>query len=339
MDAFFIAVEMRDNPAIAHLPAAVGGTAAQRSVLCTANYRAREYGLHAGMATAHAQKLCPQLVLVPPSFGKYKQISENIQAIFKSYTPLVEPLSLDEAYLDVSEIGQNHAEAIGMASAIRQQIVESEGLTASAGIATNKLMAKVASGWNKPNGQCSVSAEETPAFVAQLPVQKIGGVGPKTAAKLHQIGISVCSDLEKVPYHQLIAQFGKLGTRLYQLCRGIDDSPVVASRPRKSVSIEETFMQDLDGLAPCQAALAHLYQRLVARLGQRAIKGVLIKIKFSDFQQTTMAQAGGALPLALFAALLEKGLRGTTKSVRLLGVGVRLREEAPASATQQLTLW
>ena len=330
-DCFYASVEMRDNPALRELPIAVGGRADQRGVVATCNYEARRYGIHSAMATAQALKLCPELVILPPNMEKYRAASRQILAIYRDYTELVEPLSLDEAYLDVSAAPHCRGSATLIAQEIRRRIFETVGITASAGVAPNKFVAKIASDWNKPDGLFLVKPDEVDAFVAALPVKKLFGVGKVTAAKMNKLGLQTCADLRGWPLLELQHHFGSFGHRLYELCRGIDVREVSPSRERKSVSVEETYTPDVPDLAACLALLPALFEDLNGRIrrcgAEKLIHKLFVKIKFADFQQTTVECLGTAPQMAQFTRLMETGFARRPQPVRLLGVGVRLGEE------------
>ncbi|RJG16074.1 DNA polymerase IV [Massilia cavernae] len=339
-DCFYASVEMRDDPALRDVPLAVGGRPDQRGVVATCNYEARRYGIHSAMATAQALKLCPSLVVIPPAMDKYRTASRQILAIYNDYTDLVEPLSLDEAYLDVSESPHCKGSATLIAQEIRKRIFETVGITVSAGVAPNKFVAKIASDWNKPDGLFLVRPHEVDAFVAALPVKKLYGVGKVTAAKLNKLGAETCGDLRSWPLEKLEMHFGRFGSRLYELCRGDDKREVSNSRERKSVSVEETYTPDVPGLAACIALLPELYERLQVRI-KRSGSGALAlkpfaKIKFADFQQTTVELAGAAPTLASFEKLIDTAWQRRRQPVRLLGLGVRLGE---AEQLEQLSLF
>lgn len=329
-DCFYAAVEMRDNPALREVPLAVGGRHDQRGVVATCNYEARRYGIHSAMATAQALKLCPDLVVVHPNMEKYRIASRQILAIYSDYTDLVEPLSLDEAYLDVSDSPHCKGSATLIAQEIRQRIFDTVGITASAGVAPNKFVAKIASDWNKPDGLCLVRPEEVDAFVAALPVKKLHGVGKVTAAKLNKLGVDTCADLRGWALADLEHHFGRFGTRLHELCRGIDERAVCSERERKSVSVEETYTTDLPDLASCLALIPELFDSLngrIARAGAaKLITKLAVKIKFADFQQTTVECVASAPRIALYEKLMETGFARRKLPVRLLGLGVRLGE-------------
>lgn len=335
MDCFYAAIEIRDNPALANKPVAVGGTAEQRSVLCTANYIARKYGVRSAMPTSTALRLCKDLVLVPVNMPKYKAVASRIHQIFHEYTDLVEPLALDEAYLDVSQATHCKGSATLMAQEIRAKIFAMEQLTASAGVAANKFLAKIASGWKKPNGLFVIKPEDVAAFVPTLAVEDIFGVGKVTAQKLHQLGYKTCADLQKLSYHSLKEQFGRLGEHLYDQCRGIDNRPVIANRERKSLSVEHTFPEDMNRRDMFLSALTMLHQKLVTRVRENAsdqtIKNQYIKIKFNNFRQITAESVTEAIDLAKLQTMFLDTYAKVQLPVRLIGVGVHFaQKEQPA---------
>ena len=330
-DCFYAAVEVRDQPALKGRPVAVGGRAETRGVIATANYEARAQGVHSAMSTARALRLCPELVLLHPNFEKYRTASRQILAIYREYTDLVEPLSLDEAYLDVTDQPHCRGSASLMAEAIRDRIFREVGITASAGIAPNKFIAKVASDWNKPNGQFVVRPSEVDAFVAALPVKKIFGVGKVTATRMNQLGIHTCGDLRTWDEPRLARHFGRFGHTLYRLCRGEDDRPVAPERIRKSLSVETTYAQDLPHLTACRAALpalvAEFEQRFKRLQNPPPIHKQFIKIRFADFSHTTVECLSTLPDIARWTRLLETGLaRQPHQTIRLLGLGVRFSE-------------
>lgn len=339
-DCFYASVEMRDNPSLRDVPLAVGGRADQRGVVATCNYEARRYGIHSAMATAQALKLCPDLVVIPPNMEKYRVASRQILAIYNDYTELVEPLSLDEAYLDVSEAPHCKGSATLIAQQIRSRIFDTVGITASAGVGPNKFVAKVASDWNKPDGLFLVRPDEVDAFVAVLPVKKLWGVGKVTAAKLNKLGADTCGDLRSWTMPELERHFGSFGARLHDLCRGIDNRAVSNVRERKSVSVEETYTPDVPDLAACLALLPELLERLHARIKRSGSESLaqkpFAKIKFSDFRQTTVESAASAPTLGSFENLVETAWQRGRRPVRLLGLGVRLGE---ADGVDQLSLF
>jgi DNA polymerase-4 len=327
-DCFYASVEMRDDPSLRGRPLAVGGRPDQRGVIATCNYEARVFGIHSAMPTAQAIKLCPDLLVIPPAMDKYRVASRQIMDIYRDYTELVEPLSLDEAYLDVSASTQCRGSATLIAQEIRRRIFETVGITASAGVAPNKFVAKIASDWNKPDGLFLVRPEEIDAFVAALPVKKLFGVGKVTAAKLNNLGAQTCADLRGWTMQELQHHFGSFGARLYDLSRGIDEREVSPSRERKSISTEETYTPDVPDLPACLALLPELYEQLLARIkragAEKFVNKLFVKIKFSDFQQTTVECVGHAPHIPTYARLMETGWLRASRPVRLLGVGVRL---------------
>ena len=328
MDCFYAAIEMRDNPSLRDKPIAVGGTAEQRSVLCTSNYAARKFGVRSAMATAHAMRLCPDLIVVPVNMQKYIEVAKRIRTIFYKYTDLVEPLSLDEAYLDVTACTEFDNSATKIAAAIRAEIFEQEKLTASAGVASNKFLAKVASECNKPNGQMVVAPRHIDEFVKQLSVKQIWGVGKVIAEKLAQFNLHTCADIQTWSLVDLTQQFGKMGERLYQLARGIDERPVETDRDPKSVSVEHTFSKDLPDLESCQEKIPELFSAFMKRWQKYqdlSIKNQFVKIKFFDFTSTTIEQASEKIDLELFSELLIRAWERGAVPVRLLGLGVHLQ--------------
>jgi len=276
-----------------------------------------------------ALQRCPNLIILPTRFDVYRKESAAIREILSRFTPLVEPLSLDEAYLDVTA----HPGAPGpLAQVIRGLIFRKTKLTASAGIGPNKLVAKIASDLKKPNGQVEVKPEEVPAFMKELPVRKLWGIGDVTEQKLEKMGIVTCGDMQRFSRIALQEHFGKFGIELYDLCRGIDERPVEPDRERKSLSNEETFSTDLETLAECEEKLPELFGELMADLDQkeasRAVTKIFVKLKFADFTRTTVERAGLPPTLDQFRLLLEEGFARTKKSVRLIGLGVRFADMA-----------
>lgn len=338
MDCFYAAIEIRDNPTLANKPVAVGGSTDKRGVICTCNYVARQYGIHSAMSTSAAYRHCNDLIVLPVNMSKYRQVAQQIHAIFRNFTHLVEPLALDEAYLDVSDVSDYHGSATLIAKAIRQRIWDSEKLTASAGVASNKFLAKIASGYNKPNGLFVIRPDEIEHFIKTLPVDDLFGVGKVTAEKLHRLGLKTCADLQRLSLAELIEQFGKLGQRFYEQCRGIDQRPVEPNRIRKSLSVERTFPQDIVDLETCLGIIKELCQQLSIRVQevapQRMIKNQYLKIKFSDFKQTTAEMANQAINLEHYLALFRKSYN-QNKPIRLLGLGVHFADEEKIKILKQ----
>lgn len=338
MDCFYAAVEMRERPELADRPMAVGG-ASGRGVLTTCNYPARAFGVRSAMPVFKARELCPQLVIVPVRFELYRAASQTVREIFARYTKMIEPLSLDEAYLDVSHLKRPGAE---IAAEIRTIIHSETGLTASAGIGPNKLIAKVASDWNKPNGQCVVSPSKVDTFMQKLPVRRIWGVGPKSAARLTEHGIETCAQLQMKDKTWLAQEFGSFGLELFNLCRGIDERPVEANRIRKSLSNERTFTQNLESMEACQEELIRQHDEMIDDIRKsapdRKIAKLLVKLKFSDFQRTTAEMPGQQPDIKHYLKLLSDAWGRSGKPVRLLGIGVRFAESEESSEQLELAL-
>jgi len=333
MDCFYAAVEMRDNPQYRGRPLAVGGHEKQRGVLSTCNYEARKFGVRSAMPTAQALKLCPQLLVVPGRMSVYKDVSRKIHAIFQRYTSIIEPLSLDEAFLDVTDVELCHGSATLIAQAIRRDIWNELELTASAGVAPIKFLAKVASDINKPNGQFVVTPEEVQSTVDKLPLEKIPGVGKVSLEKLHQAGFFLCEDIKNSDYRELLRKFGRLGASLWKKSHGIDNREVVVERERKSVGVERTFSQNISTYEECwQVIEGKLFPELDIRLSKaspdKAIIKQGIKVKFADFQLTTIEHIHPQLELDDFRQLLSDVLkRQKGREIRLLGLSVMLKPE------------
>ena len=335
MDCFYAAIEVRDRPELRGKPVGVGGSRDRRGVLTTCNYEARKFGVHSAMPTFLALQKCPKLIVLPTRFDVYRREAAMIRGILQRFTPLVEPLSLDEAYLDVTA----HPGAPGpLAQVIRDMIFRKTKLTSSAGIGPNKLIAKIASEIKKPNGQFEVTPEEVPDFMAELPVRKLWGIGEVTEKKLEQLKVKTCGDLQRFSRVELQELFGKFGIELYDLSRGIDDRPVEPDRERKSLSNEETFVADLKSLGECETKLGELFGELMAELAQkeptRIVTKIFVKLKFADFTRTTVERAGLIPTLENFRTLLIEAFGRTGKNVRLMGVGVRFAEVAPPDEVQ-----
>ena len=330
MDCFFAAVEMRDNPAYRDVPIAIGGSRSERGVISTCNYPARAFGVRSAMPTGQALKLCPQLILIAGHMEKYKVASTAIQAIFHRYTSKVEPLSLDEAYLDVSDCPLFSGSATLIAEDIRQTILAETGLTASAGVAPNKFLAKIASDENKPNGLFVLPPNKVAAFVEKLPLRKIPGVGQKTSERLAKLGLHLCRDVQHADLQLLVREFGSYAEILIERSQGIDNRAVEVERERKSIAVEHTFSQDLKQIEQGQQWLYELYTKLHNRV-QRCdaahnIQKIGIKLKFQDFRQTTIERQHHELNFPMLEQLLDQAWqRGEGKSVRLVGIHVGLK--------------
>jgi DNA polymerase-4 len=340
-DCFYAAVEMRDNPALVNIPIAIGGRSDRRGVISTCNYPAREFGIHSAMSSAQALKRCPDLHLIPGNMQKYKEASRQIFDIYEQVTHLIEPLSLDEAFLDVSTTQKYSGSATLIAQYLRQTVEKEVGITISAGVAPNKFLAKIASDWNKPNGLKVISPDQISQFVALLAVKKIPGVGKKTASKMQGLGIETCSDMHAKGATFLNQHFGSFGERLFELSQGIDDREVSNKRETKSVSVEHTFAQDIGNKERCFEQIDALQQELQKRylnLKQaRVVTGLFVKMKFHDFTQTTVEQQANLTQQFLFRDLLNQAYERGRKPVRLIGLGYRL---APVDNNQyqQLSL-
>jgi DNA polymerase-4 len=344
MDAFFVSVEIRDNPSLQGKPVAVGGSRVSRGVLSTCNYIAREYGVRSAMPTSVALRKCPGLILLPGRMHVYKEVSLKVRAIFERYTQLIEPLSLDEAYLDVSDCTLHQGSATLIAQDICQTIQRELNLTASAGVAPIKFLAKVASEINKPNGIYVIKPKDVDAFIDTMPLNKIPGVGKVTFEKLRQYQLVYGKDIKACDKAWLIEQFGKLGELLWLRCQGVDERAVVTARIRKSVGVETTFPTDIDDLARLKSILVdsllpELKTRAARHLLTRSIQKIGIKVKFNDFHQTTKEFTFHHFDENLFAELLIEALaRGKGKKVRLLGAHLGLSHES-SKAEQYAFSW
>ncbi len=341
MDQFFAAVEQRDNPELRGKPIAVGHDA-ERGVVSTASYEARRFGVHSAQSIQVAKRLCPQLIIVEPHFQKYKEVSAQLHEIFHDYTDLIEPISLDEAFLDVTEIktmvstnrpmvstNRQRMWAMDIAREIKQRIRETTGLTASAGVSYCKFLAKVASDWRKPDGLTVIHPNKALDFISQLKIEKIWGVGQKTAEKMHRMGIFTGLDLRNTSLSRLTQEFGKMGQVFYDFSRGIDNRPVISEWERKSVSCEQTFESDINENAAVTIHLYHTVLELVRRIEKNDFEGrtLTLKVKFRDFQQITrsitvdhvLRTKDEILPLA---KQLMQQVEFHSHPIRLLGLGV-----------------
>jgi DNA polymerase-4 len=333
MDAFYASVEQRDDPSLRGRPVVVAWRG-NRSVVCAASYEARVFGVHSAMPAVRAERLCPQAVFVPPDFVRYKAVSKHIREIFARHTDLIEPLSLDEAYLDVTISKSGLDSATAIAQTIRASIREETQLTASAGIAPNKFIAKIASDWNKPDGQCVIRPHQIEAFLTPLPVGRLPGVGKVMEAKLAGLGIAVVGDLRVYALAELERRFGRWGRRLHELSLGIDEHPVVSERPTLQVSAEDTFEHDLhlDEIAPHIGRLAEKtwagYQRELEQSPGRLARTVVLKLKTSDFRILTRSLTPPEHPATLAelidvaCALRERVALPSRTRYRLVGVAL-----------------
>ena len=344
MDAFYAAIEQRDDPRLSGKPLVVGGSPHRRGVVATCSYEARKYGIHSAMSSAQALKRCPGVLFIKPRFEVYRAVSEQIRSIFARYTDLIEPLSLDEAYLDVTESSAGGS-AISIARAIKDSIRRDTALTGSAGVSYNKFLAKVASDANKPDGLFVIRPEEGEHFVEGLPVRKLHGVGHVTEQKMKTLGIETGSDLKRLSLEQLLETFGKVGEYYYWAARGVDDRPVEAGRVRKSVGAETTFAEDLNNREEMLRQLRERAARVAEILVEKELTGctVTVKVKFTDFTLATRSctldhpLSGRREMLSLLPYLLEKTGAGL-RPVRLLGVSVSRLRPSGSNAIRQLDL-
>ncbi|WP_263353171.1 DNA polymerase IV [Acidicapsa acidisoli] len=328
MDAFYASVEQRDSPELRGKPVVVAWRG-KRSVVCAASYEARHFGVRSAMVATHAERLCPEAVFVPPDFTRYRAVSRAVREIFLRHTDLIEPLSLDEAYLDVTENKTGLATATKVASTIRQQIREELSLTASAGVAPNKFLSKIASDWRKPNGLFVIQPAEVASFLTPLPVGRIPGVGKVTEEKLVRLGMRTVGELRTLPLNELQRMFGRYGQRLYELARGIDENPVVPNRPTKSISAEDTFEQDVL-LAETEPMIRRLAEKtwLASRKESRIARTVVLKLKTAEFRVMTRSQTAPEPPASqeeltqIALSLLQKVGTDPGQRFRLAGVGL-----------------
>jgi DNA polymerase-4 len=333
MDAFFASVEQRDNPELRGKPIAVGG-GGPRGVVAAASYEARKFGVRSAMPSVTARRRCPDLIFVRPRFDAYREVSHRIRAIFHDYTPHVEPLSLDEAYLDVTEDLKGIGIATAIAEEIRARIRAETGLTASAGVSYNKFIAKLASDQNKPDGLCVIPPSKGEAFVATLPVRRFHGVGPKTAEKMARLGIETGADLRAQSLAFLQHHFGSSGPYYHDLARGICHRQVKADRPYKSVSAEDTFLEDLSAAEPLLAELDRIGRTVWRRIAEKGLAGrtVVLKVKYRDFQIVTRSKSlerrvSGEAEFLDIGARLLRSLLPPPKGIRLLGLGLSNLDE------------
>ncbi len=341
-DCFFVALEVRDSPDLKGLPVAVGGDPAKRGVISTCSYEARAFGVRSAMASAHAKRLCPQLIILPNNMPKYKEAALAMRHIFLEYTDTIEPVSLDEAYIDVTATHHCLGSATLIAKEIRRRVESEIGITVSAGVSNNKFLAKVASDWQKPNGLTVVEPNRVAFFLKNLPVDCLPGVGPCSLRKLHNKGVFNCNDLQELSESCLTHEFGVFGKRLYNLSRGDDKRPVKIRDYRKSLSVEHTFSVDMLSVDKCNASLLLLFEKLNKRLENVDSKQVMhkcfVKLKFADFTKTTMESVNTELTLETCRDLLKQAWLRYKKPVRLIGIGVRFKD-MQAPSLQQLALF
>lgn len=348
MDAFFASVEQRDNPELRGKPVAVGH-AGERGVVAAASYEARKYGVRSAMSSLKAMHLCPQLIFVPGRMEVYKQVSAQIHEIFHEYTDVIEPLSLDEAFLDVTDNKPGIPLAVDIAREIKRKIRERLSLVASAGVSYNKFLAKVASDYRKPDGLCTIHPDQAEQFISRLPIEDFWGVGPVTAKRMHALGIHDGSHLRAWSLEGLVREFGKAGRLYYDFSRGIDPRPVEAVRVRKSIGCERTLERDVNQRSSVIIELYHTAQELVNRLSDKGFRGntLTLKVKFHDFSQITrsITQASELTRMEVILPLAKQLLAEVDyveRPIRLLGLSVsnpRGEEEGAKSVTwEQLTL-
>lgn len=329
MDAFYASVEQRDDPELKGKPVIVGGNPKSRGVVCACSYEARKFGVHSAMASARAYKLCPDAVFLRPRFDAYSAVSAQIREVFREYTDIVEPLSLDEAYLDVTNNKKSITSAKQIAQEIKKKIYERTGLTASAGVSFNKFLAKIASDFNKPDGLTVVTPEKAAEFINNLPIRKFFGIGKATEKKMHDIGIKTGADLKKMSRDELIHNFGKAGCYFYGIAHGEDERPVNAHRIRKSIGKETTLTEDINDRKQMLSILEQIALKLENLVGERNIKGktVTLKVKYHDFQSITRSVTieepvvKATFIMKHIEPLLDKTEAGR-KKVRLLGITI-----------------
>ncbi len=339
MDCFYAAIEMRDDPTLRDIPLAVGGRPDRRGVIATANYRARTFGVHSAMSSARAMRLCPDLEIIPTRMEVYRRESARIRELFAEYTDRIEPLSLDEAYLDVTGTARCRGSATLIAEEIRRRIRRELALTASAGVAPNKFLAKVASDLDKPDGITVIPPGEAAEFVRTLPVKAIPGVGKVTCRTLHRLGFRTCRDLQRLSKEEMWRRFGKRGRRLYDLCRGIDDRPLRIERIPRSISVENTYSTDLPDADACVEHIKSLLPTLLDRYRRRddppPIRALFVKVKFSDFRQTTLERSAYTEPRPeTYEELMRQAVARHDHPVRLLGLGLRLDADGVGAPVQ-----
>ncbi len=340
MDAFYASVEQRDDPQLRGKPVIVAWRS-NRSVVCAASYEARSFGVHSAMPAVRAERLCPRAIFVAPDFILYRAVSQSVREIFKRHTDRIEPLSLDEAYLDVTENKTGLPTATLVARTIREQIRHELNLTASAGVAPNKFLAKLASDWRKPDGLFVIQPEDIDAFLLPLPVGRLPGVGKVTEEKLAKLGITTVDDLRTLDLPLLEDHFGRYGLRLHELARGIDNSAVVPDRPTKSISVEDTFEHDVP-LAETEPMIRRLAEKLwtASRKESRLARTVILKLKTSEFKILTRSHTPGSPPSSceeltdIALTLRERVDLGAQQHYRLVGVGLSNFREAEETAAQ-----
>jgi DNA polymerase-4 len=345
MDAFYASVEQRDNPALRGKPVVVAWRG-NRSVVCAASYEARRFGVRSAMPTVRAERLCPDGIFVPPDFPRYRAVSLHVREIFKRHTDLIEPLSLDEAYLDVTVNKTGLPTATRVAQTIREQIGAELSLTASAGVAPNKFLAKIASDWRKPNGLFVIQPKDVASFLPPLPVGRIPGVGKVTEGRLGRLGVRTVGDIQRFELADLENTFGRYGLRLYELARGIDENPVVPNRPTQSVSAEDTFQEDVS-LVETECLIRVLAEKAwnASRKEFRTARTVVLKLKTSEFKILTRSLTPPTPPasceeiIQIALSLRERVNLGPRQMYRLVGVGLSNFDNVPGESGQPELFW
>ena len=340
MDAFYASVEQRDDPQLGGKPVIVAWKG-NRSVVCAASYEARKFGVRSAMPAVRAERLCPDAIFIAPDFVRYRAVSKSVREIFKRHTELIEPLSLDEAYLDVTVNKMGIPTATLVARTIREQIRQELKLTASAGVAPNKFLAKLASDWRKPDGLFVIQPEEVDSFLLPLPVGRLPGIGKVTGEKLAKLGVEMVADLRKLDFAALEHHFGRFGTRLHELSRGIDENEVVPDRPAHSISVEDTFEQDVF-LAETEPMIRRLAEKLwsASRNEKRVARTIVLKLKTSDFKILTRSHTPSCPPssceelITIALSLRQRVILGEQQRFRLVGVGLANFREADQNMAQ-----
>ena len=341
MDSFFASLEIRDKPELKNQPVAVGGKGNERGVLTTCNYIARKFGLHSAMSSKKALSLCKHLIILPVNIDKYKQESKEIFKIFKCYSKIIEPVSIDEAYIDVTHSDYCESDPEKMANQIRSCIWKDFKITASAGISCNKLIAKICSDWKKPNNQYCLSDNQVPNFIKNVRLNKIPGIGKVNFEKCINLNMEYCKDMYIYSVYELEKIFGSFGGTLYNLIRGIDQRDVKTNRVRKSISVEDTFVEDIKHHELCIHKIHLLFKKLLNRCQNNAIhqdlvKEIFIKVKFNDFKSISRQSRCNELNLEQFIQLFNSKIKKPIKPIRLLGLGFTLKENKSANIQYEI---
>ena len=332
MDSFFASLEIRDRPELKNKPVAVGGKADERGVLTTCNYIAREFGLHSAMSSKKAVSLCKNLIILPVDIDKYKQESNEIFKVFKCYSKTIEPVSIDEAYIDVTDSNYCNSNPEEMANQIRSCIWKDFKITASAGISCNKLIAKICSDWKKPNNQYCLSDDQVPDFIKNVRLNKIPGIGRVNFEKCINLNMEYCKDMYIYTVYELQKIFGSFGHSLYNLIRGVDHRDVETNRVRKSISVEDTFLEDIKDHEVCIHKIHLLYKKLLHRcqnnkINQNLVKEIFIKVKFNDFKSISRQSKCNEHHIEKYIQLFDSNIKKPIKPIRLLGLGFTLKDD------------